>query len=197
MTTLDYLLGAALLWAAFKGWQGGLFRQLASIGGVLAGLVVARMLYAMVGDWIAPELGAPQTVARVLAFILIWVGVPMALSVVAFLLTKTAEGLCLGGVNRLAGAGVGVLKYCIVLSCLLHLPTAFHWIDPQRAEQSVLVRPVTNSGAFLFRCMKATWNSLPDSGTSEDGQSDSGEIKNTRGAEENTSSQSTTQPDEY
>lgn len=197
MTTLDYLLGAALLWAAFKGWQGGLFRQLASIGGVLAGLVVARMLYAMVGDWIAPELGAPQTVARVLAFILIWVGVPMALSVVAFLLTKTAEGLCLGGVNRLAGAGVGVLKYCIVLSCLLHLLTAFHWIDPQRAEQSVLVRPVTNSGAFLFRCMKATWNSLPDSGTSEDGQSDSGEIKNTRGTEENTSSQSTTQPDEY
>lgn len=162
MTTIDLILVIVLLWGAIKGWSGGLFRQLVSIGGVLAGLLVARMLYAALGDWMAPQLGAPQTVARVLAFILIWVGVPMALSVVAFLLTKTAESLCLGGVNRLAGAGVGVLKYGIVLSCLLHVLTAFQWIGPQSAEQSLLVRPVADSGALLFRCLKATWKSLPD-----------------------------------
>lgn len=157
MAALDVILAAILLWGAFKGWSGGLFRQLASIGGVLIGLVVARMLYAVLGDYLAPHLGTPQTVAHVLAFILIWVGVPMALSVLAFVLTKTAESLCLGGLNRLAGAVVGVLKYCIVLSCLLHLFTVFHWIDRERAEDSVLVRPVAESGDFLFRCMKATW----------------------------------------
>lgn len=162
MTTVDLILVVVLLWGAIKGWSSGLFRQLASIGGVLAGLLVARMLYAALGDWMAPQLGAPQTAARVLAFILIWVGVPMALSVVAFLLTKTVECLCLGGVNRLAGAGVGVLKYGIVLSSLLHVLTAFQWIGPQSTDQSLLVRPMADSGALLFRCLKATWNSLPD-----------------------------------
>lgn len=157
MAALDVILAAILLWGAFKGWSGGLFRQLASIGGVLAGLIVARMLYAVLGDYLAPHLGTPQTVAYVLAFILIWVGVPMALSVGAFLLTKTAETLSLGGLNRLGGAVIGVLKYCIVLSCLLHVFTVFHWIDEEKAESSVLVRPVSRTGAFLFRCMKATW----------------------------------------
>ena len=152
------------------------------------------MLYAALGDWMAPQLGAPQTAARVLAFILIWVGVPMALSVVAFLLTKTAEGLCLGGINRLAGAGIGILKYGIVLSCLLHVLTAFQWISPQSTEQSLLVRPVADSGAMLFRCLKATWNSLPASDASEEGQSDSGVVKD---SEEKESSQDITQPDEY
>lgn len=155
---MDTILAAILLWGAFKGWRGGLLRQLASTGGILVGLIVARMLYAILGDYLAPQIGAPQTVAHVLAFILIWVGVPMALSVLAFVLTKTAESLSLGGLNRLGGALVCVLKYCIVLSCLLHLFTAFHWIDRERAENSLLVRPVAASGAFLFRCMKATWN---------------------------------------
>ncbi len=194
MTTIDLILVIVLLWGAIKGWSGGLFRQLVSIGGVLAGLLVARMLYAALGDWMAPQLGAPQTAARVLAFILIWVGVPMALSVVAFLLTKTAEGLCLGGINRLAGAGIGILKYGIVLSCLLHVLTAFQWISPQSTEQSLLVRPVADSGAKLFRCLKATWKSLPDSDVSEEGQSDSGVVKDSGDKE---SSQDITQTDEY
>lgn len=156
---MDGILAAVLLWGAVRGWRSGLIRQLASAAGIVAGLLVACMLYAALGDLIAPHLGASLTAARVLAFLLIWVGVPMAFSILAFLLTKTAEGLCLGGLNRLAGAGVGLLKYALLLGCLLHLPSALRLPEPGFTRGSLLAPPLSESGAFLLRQVKASWDS--------------------------------------
>ena len=89
-------------------------------------------------------------VARALAFILIWIGVPLALSIVAYFLTKTAETLCLGGLNRLGGALVGGLKYVVFFSCVLNVGIWLQVMDEPRHTTSRLYAPMTAISGVLF-----------------------------------------------
>ena len=96
---------------AVVGFSKGFIRQLASVVGLVAGLLVARALYASVGEKLAMETGTSLTFARGLAFLLIWLVVPVGLSLAATLLTKAVDSIHLGFVNRWLGAGLGALKY--------------------------------------------------------------------------------------
>lgn len=150
MNALDVIIIVVLLFGMVKGWMSGFFRQIASIAGVILGLLLATMLYITVGDWLAPQIGMVKGVARALAFILIWVGVPLALSIVAYFLTKTAETLCLDGINRLGGALVGGLKYVVFLSCVLNVGIWLQIMDKPENTKSHLYAPMTAISGVLF-----------------------------------------------
>ena len=109
MNALDILILAVVLAGFVKGLMCGFFRQVVSIVGFLAGLWVAFILYSALGDWIAPYIGSDVSVGRALAFILLWIGVPVGLSLLAYMLTKAVETVKLGGLNRLGGALLGGL----------------------------------------------------------------------------------------
>lgn len=79
----------------------GFLRQIVSIVGFLAGLLVAMMLYSVFGDWLAPCIGTDVSVGRALAFVLLWIGIPIILLWIARILTRTIEAVSLGGLNRL------------------------------------------------------------------------------------------------
>lgn len=110
MNALDILILAVVLVGFVKGLMCGFFRQVVSIVGFLAGLWVAFMLYSALGDWIAPYIGSDVSVGRALAFILLWIGVPVGLSLLAYMLTKAVETVKLGGLNRLGGSFVGRIE---------------------------------------------------------------------------------------
>ena len=104
MNALDILILAVVLVGFVKGLMCGFFRQVVSIVGFLAGLWVAFMLYSVLGDWIAPYIGSDVSVGRALAFILLWIGVPVGLSLLAYMRTKAVGTVDGGGLNRLVGA---------------------------------------------------------------------------------------------
>ena len=96
MGVLDILILAVLLVGLVKGAMGGFFRQTVSTVGFFAGLLLAFMLYSALGEWLAPLVGGDVTFGRGLAFVLIWLGIPAALSFVAliwkdFLLPPSAK----------------------------------------------------------------------------------------------------------
>ncbi len=154
MSTLDILILIVLLIGMIKGWMSGFFRQATSTAGLLIGLVLAAMLYTAAGDWLAPHIGVNTGVAYALAFILIWIGVPVALSVVAYVLTKAAEILCLGGINRLGGAILGGLKYALLFSCLLNVMVRLHFMQ-EPGQSTHLYKPLSAlSGVFFDFCSK-------------------------------------------
>ena len=84
----------------------GFVKQLASIVGIIAGLLLARALFGVVGEQLAPKLGTSTTVAQIIAFILIWVIVPIALSLIASIITKALSAIKLGWLNRWLGSQV-------------------------------------------------------------------------------------------
>ena len=88
---------------------------------------MARALFGIVAERLAPVLGTSTTVAQVLAFILIWIAVPLGFAFVASLLTKALDAVHLGWLNRWLGSGLGALKYMILIGLAIHV---IEYIDP-------------------------------------------------------------------
>lgn len=156
MHGIDLVLLLLLLVGVWKGWNSGLFRQLASTVGFILGLLVAWMFYDRVAVFLAPCTGTTGEVARVLAFVLLWIAVPVALSVVALLVTKVADSLALGWLNRMGGAALGLLKFALVLSALLNLCNALDLVEQETRSRSVLYAPIQEGGAILFHYAQDT-----------------------------------------
>ena len=71
MATIDIIILAMIGVGVIMGLIKGFVKQMASIVGLIAGLLMARALFGIVAERLAPVLGTSTTVAQVLAFILI------------------------------------------------------------------------------------------------------------------------------
>lgn len=141
-----------------QGLMKGFVKQLASIVGLIAGLLVARALFAAVAERLAPVLGTSTTIAQILSFILIWVAVPLGFAFVASLLTKALEVVRLGWLNRWLGSGLGALKYMLLIGLAIHV---LEYIDPKdemmsetKKKESVLYYPVREFSDIFFPVFK-------------------------------------------
>ncbi len=127
MATIDIIILAMIGVGVIMGLIKGFVKQMASIVGLIAGLLMARALFGIVAERLAPVLGTSTTVAQVLAFILIWIAVPLGFAFVASLLTKALDAVHLGWLNRWLGSGLGALKYMILIGLAIHV---IEYIDP-------------------------------------------------------------------
>lgn len=150
MSALDIVILIVLLIGLVRGLMSGFFRQVVSITGFLVGLLVACLLYSFLAEWIAPYIGGDRTVSQIVAFILIWVCVPLALTFVAYLLTKMMEVVQLGGLNRLAGGVIATLKYALILSCIMSALDRTRLIPETMKNESYLYAPVKGMSEWLF-----------------------------------------------
>lgn len=150
MSGLDIFILVILLLGLIKGWMSGLLRQVVSIIGFVVGLLVAMMLYSSFGEWLAPCIGTDILTGRAIAFVLLWVGIPILLLWVAWILTRTIEVIHLGILNRLGGACIGMLKYMMLLSCLQNVAVRVHCISDEKENDSLLFRPVQSISGVLF-----------------------------------------------
>ncbi len=69
MATIDIIILAMIGVGVIMGLMKGFVKQMASIVGLIAGLLMARALFGIVAERLAPVLGTSTTVAQVLAFI--------------------------------------------------------------------------------------------------------------------------------
>lgn len=96
MATIDIIILAMIGVGVIMGLIKGFVKQMASIVGLIAGLLMARALFGIVAERLAPVLGTSTTVAQVLAFILIWIAVPFRFCVRRLFVDKSI-GCCAPG----------------------------------------------------------------------------------------------------
>lgn len=143
-----------LLLGAIRGWRTGLIKQVVSLGGLIAGLLIAKLCYAMVGDAIAPHIDDHTTLAHVLAFILIWIAVPVILGVLGEILTTVLDKLfVLGTVNSILGALLGLIKFQLIIGALIWVLCATKIIGENTMQQSVLCAPLKAVPEALYTAM--------------------------------------------
>lgn len=143
-----------LLLGAIRGWCTGLIKQVVSLGGLIAGLLIAKLCYAMVGDAIAPHIDNHTTLAHVLAFILIWIAVPVILGVLGEILTTVLDKLfVLGTVNSILGALLGLIKFQLIIGALIWVLCATKIIGENTIQQSVLCAPLKAVPEALYTAM--------------------------------------------
>ena len=105
MTTLDIIILVVLGLGVLLGLLKGALKQLAGLLGLVVGLLAAKALYATVAEEVFSRVTDNMTVAQVLAFLAIWVVVPLLFWAVACLLTKAMDAFCLGWVTAGRRAG--------------------------------------------------------------------------------------------
>ena len=151
MATIDIIILAMIGVGVIMGLMKGFVKQMASIVGLIAGLLMARALFGIVAERLAPVLGTSTTVAQVLAFILIWVAVPLGFAFVASLLTKALDAVHLGWLNRWLGSGLGALKYMILIGLAIHV---IEYISATKKKESVLYYPMRDLSGIFFPVFK-------------------------------------------
>ena len=143
-----------MAWLVYKGWRRGLVREVTTLAGVLAGIWAATHL----SGWVCEVLSLEGENAVIIAFFIAFVGA----LVLAYLLGRGVERLMkkahIGLVNHIAGAVSGLLKALCILAVLLNnvvmLDKHEKLVTPQLKEESVLYRPVWNTGNRLTATLK-------------------------------------------
>lgn len=161
MTTLDFAIIGIIFIGAILGFTKGFIKQLSSIVGLIAGLLLARALFASVGERLAVELGTSVSIGQTIAFFLIWLVVPLTISLLASMLSQAVEAIHLGFINRWLGAGLGVIKFALLTSMIVYfieyIDSKDNLIQSTTKSKSLLYYPIKDfSGIFIPKIKSVT-----------------------------------------
>jgi membrane protein required for colicin V production len=149
MTAFDFAVIAIVgLSTLFAFWQ-GFIRMMASLAAWVIGLVAAFRLANVVGT-LLPDVGESQAVRYVLGFILILAVVLIVGALVGLIVSRVANAVGLGFVDRTLGAIAGIARGAVIavllvlLAGVTTLPRSDWW-------QNALMSPALVAGALSLR----------------------------------------------
>lgn len=145
MNWLDVLLLLPLLVGLVRGLMRGLISEIMAFVVVILGVLGARLAAPPASDWLLAQFCWPKEVCDVVAYVVIFLLIGIALSLLAKALHKFLKAIHLGWANRLAGGLFGVLKYgilvLIVVFAMDRTNAHFHWLDKSPVVRTSVVYP--------------------------------------------------------
>ena len=124
MTAFDWILAALLVISTVMAFVRGVIREIFSLVGWIAGLLLASWYYARVAGWLGRWVTS-VTVADVLSFVIILVVVKVLFSLMGRVLHKTVDAVGLGFMDRMGGAIFGFLRGCVMGTAVMMCVAAF------------------------------------------------------------------------
>ncbi|MGL4519052.1 MAG: CvpA family protein [Phocaeicola sp.] len=148
------IVGAGLI----EGLRKGFIRQLAATLGVVVGLLVARSLYAAVAKQATPLLGTSSEITELLAFVVIWGAVPVAITSISSLLARVLKTVQLGWLDAWLGGILGALKYICLLSIVAygidHFKLKYDFISDTKKRESKFYYPIKEISSLYVPIVK-------------------------------------------
>ena len=139
---LDIFIGIILIFALVRGLMNGFVKELASTIGFLLGLFVAATCYQTLGEYLTVDGSEVNMFTSIVAFLLLWIIVPIIFGLLATLITKALDLTALGIANRIGGGILSLAKYLVLLSCVLNVMVSLNILNNERTEGSVMLEPV-------------------------------------------------------
>ncbi|HYE58059.1 MAG TPA: CvpA family protein [Rhodothermales bacterium] len=162
MTTFDLIVLVLLAGGFLSGWRTGAIRQVAGVVGFLVALWLAVRTMQPVGAMLEPSLGVSPRVAPLAGFVIVFVGVQVAIFAVARALEGVAKATKLTPVNRAGGGALGALRTALVVSAVL-VPLRFVGVPrAETRERSVLYTPVSEVMPRFWNAMRGQAPTLSD-----------------------------------
>lgn len=147
---MDILLLIILAVGFISGLFSGAVKQVISLAAFLIGFVVACLYYQRLAD-VMTDFLSMAALCKVVAFVLLWVVVPIAVKVIASLLTSVLNFVpVLGLLNRLLGGLLGMVKYSLVLGALIWLFASTNLIKEETMQKSKLAGPLKALPELLY-----------------------------------------------
>ena len=178
MNLIDIIFGIILILGAIKGYKKGLFVELASLIGLIAGVYGAIHFSYYAADWLAVKTSWGEQTINLTAFAITFIIIVLVISMAGKLLTKVADFAMLGIINKLAGAAFSVLKYAFLLSVVLMFVDAtgryINIIGEDNKEESIIYPYVQPFAPYLLPSIleKADENGIYSNDREEETPSD-------------------------
>jgi membrane protein required for colicin V production len=154
MITIDLIFLAFLAFGFYSGFRNGLFVELASLVSFILGVWVAIKFSYLAGGWVSRNLNTGPDVTKGVAFIITLIAVVITVHLLAKTFTKIASFAFLGGINKLAGGLLSLLKTTLLLGFLIHFLQKMSLeesvISNEKKEASVMYQPIVKTAAFII-----------------------------------------------
>ena len=124
MNPFDMVIVVVLSFCLIRGFFRGLIKELASIVGVLAGFYAAYTYYPLL-QGVFTQWVSNSAYRSVLSFLLIFCGIFIIIGIVGVIIKYLLNIVFLGWVDRICGAGFGIVKAFLIVSVLMIALTAF------------------------------------------------------------------------
>ena len=154
MNIFDVIILIILLYGLIKGFIKGFIIEVAGIIALILGVTgsfkFARILEVSLNsyvDW------SPKTI-QIASFIILFMIIIYAVSLLAKMITKTLKIIALGMINRIFGGIFGLLKWCVILSSFVLVSQEINeiitLIPDKTLKDSVSYNLLDKLGGFLF-----------------------------------------------
>lgn len=123
-TWFDVVLVLIILWSAITGLRAGFARVVVGFIAAIIGLVAGFWCYRMVAEKLMPWIKTP-TVAQILGFLIIFIGVQILGALLATLLSRLLRWFGLSWFNHFLGGVAGFFRGAVVIAALAGVFVAF------------------------------------------------------------------------
>ena len=130
MNWVDVTILTAIIVSTLLGLFWGLLRQVAATFGLVLAIFLAGGNYKAVAGFLHPAEGggliADPNMANIVAFVLIVIGVSLAIGIVASVLRTVLGLLFLGWIDNLLGAVLGLFQMLLLMAVITFVATVFY-----------------------------------------------------------------------
>ena len=164
MGLLDIILGVLLAFAFYKGLQNGLFVELASLVSLLAGIYFAVKFSSYIRDVLVGFVKWNPNTIQVAAFVLTFMIVVVAVSIIGKFLTGIADLAFLGWLNKLGGGFFRVLKTILIISIVFAIFEKINYnhylAKKETLDNSLFYNPIQKTAGYMYPSLKQWYSSL-------------------------------------
>ena len=154
MNSLDIILGIFLVIGLIQGLRKGFFIELASLVGLILGVVGAIYFSQIVAGFLISFTSWEEQTLNLVSFAVTFIVIVIIVSFIARILTKAADIIALGVLNKLMGSLFGLIKTAFFLSVLLlfinSIEKEMSFMDQEKKEASILYKPVASLAPMVL-----------------------------------------------
>ena len=151
---IDVILLLCLGWGAYKGFRKGFIIQsfviLALVLAIWGGFAFAGMLE----PFMKKHLQINEVACSIVSFIVVFLLILILVYTSGYLVSKVADAVALGMINRLSGAAFGTLTNALVLSVLILLFNRVNdkkqFIETETLAKTYLYKPIEKVAPAIF-----------------------------------------------
>ena len=158
MNYLDIFISIVILFGSTRGFLRGLFVEIAGLLSLIIGIYGAVHFSYFVADFLQKQVVWGEKITALVAFGITFVLIVIVISLLGKALTKVANFIALGWLNKILGAIFGAAKMILILNIVLNYFIKFNnslnLVEQEKLDKSILLEPMQQVSNFLLPTLK-------------------------------------------
>ena len=164
MGFLDLVLGGYLVYGLIRGIWNGFFVELASFVSLIIGIYLAIKFSYLAKIFLIHHFSWNSKTIQIIAFIVTFIIVVLAITALAKFLTTAANFASLGLINKLFGGLLGLIKTILILGIFLNFIQKFNknnfFIEKNTIDKSLFYNPIHKVSEFIYPSLEKWFEDL-------------------------------------